>query len=65
VKVFGRQQESADAFAEQNDALYEASFRAQFNSGVMQPLMMFVSNLNYVLVRRRRAAGRDRRAVHR
>ncbi|MEU3500972.1 ABC transporter ATP-binding protein [Streptomyces hundungensis] len=50
VKVFGRQQESADAFAEQNDALYEASFRAQFNSGVMQPLMMFVSNLNYVLV---------------
>ncbi|MFF4185482.1 ABC transporter ATP-binding protein [Streptomyces sp. NPDC001691] len=50
VKVFGRQQESADAFAEQNDALYEASFKAQFNSGVMQPLMMFVSNLNYVLV---------------
>ncbi|MER0445463.1 ABC transporter ATP-binding protein [Streptomyces sp. Edi4] len=50
VKVFGRQQESARAFAEQNDALYEASFKAQFNSGVMQPLMMFVSNLNYVLV---------------
>ncbi|PJM99682.1 multidrug ABC transporter ATP-binding protein [Streptomyces sp. CB01201] len=50
VKVFGRQNESAEAFAEQNDALYEASFRAQFNSGIMQPLMMFVSNLNYVLV---------------
>ncbi|WP_406508765.1 ABC transporter ATP-binding protein [Streptomyces sp. NBC_00212] len=50
VKVFGRQQESANAFAEQNDALYEASFKAQFNSGVMQPVMMFVSNLNYVLV---------------
>lgn len=50
VKVFGRQEESAKDFAEQNDALYEASFRAQFNSGVMQPLMMFVSNLNYVLI---------------
>ncbi|MET7679791.1 ABC transporter ATP-binding protein [Streptomyces sp. NPDC005423] len=50
VKVFGRQDESAQLFAEQNDALYEAGFRAQFNSGVMQPLMMFVSNLNYVLV---------------
>ncbi|GGQ46820.1 ABC transporter ATP-binding protein [Streptomyces asoensis] len=50
VKVFGRQAESAQQFAEQNDALYEAGFRAQFNSGVMQPLMMFVSNLNYVLV---------------
>lgn len=50
VKVFGRQEESAKQFAEQNQALYEAGFKAQFNSGVMQPLMMFVSNLNYVLV---------------
>ncbi|MFD4552645.1 ABC transporter ATP-binding protein [Streptomyces sp. NPDC058466] len=50
VKVFGRQEESAAQFAEQNDKLYEAGFKAQFNSGVMQPLMMFVSNLNYVLV---------------
>ncbi|WP_405597337.1 ABC transporter ATP-binding protein/permease [Streptomyces sp. NBC_01410] len=50
VKVFGRQDESARDFAEQNEALYEAGFKAQFNSGVMQPLMFFVSNLNYVLV---------------
>ncbi|WP_455754482.1 ABC transporter ATP-binding protein, partial [Streptomyces prasinus] len=50
VKVFGRQEESARQFAEENEALYEAGFRAQFNSGVMQPLMLFVSNLNYVLV---------------
>ncbi|POX48589.1 multidrug ABC transporter ATP-binding protein [Streptomyces sp. Ru71] len=50
VKVFGRQQESARQFAEQNEALYEAGFKAQFNSGIMQPLMMCVSNLNYVLV---------------
>ncbi|MDN3295695.1 ABC transporter ATP-binding protein [Streptomyces ficellus] len=50
VKVFGRQGEAAADFREQNDALYEAGFRAQFNSGVMQPLMFFVSNLNYVLV---------------
>ncbi|MCX3058658.1 ABC transporter ATP-binding protein [Streptomyces beihaiensis] len=50
VKVFGRQKESAEQFAEQNQALYEASFKAQFNSGIMQPLMFFISNLNYVLV---------------
>ncbi|ATW48411.1 ABC transporter ATP-binding protein [Streptomyces xantholiticus] len=50
VKVFGRQEESAKAFAEQNEALYEAGFKAQFNSGMMQPLMFFISNLNYVLV---------------
>ncbi|MGW0764428.1 ABC transporter ATP-binding protein [Streptomyces sp. NPDC002676] len=50
VKVFGRQEESAQQFAEQNEALYQAAFKAQFNSGIMQPLMMFVSNLNYILV---------------
>ncbi|MEU1015740.1 ABC transporter ATP-binding protein [Streptomyces sp. NPDC005898] len=50
VKVFGRQEESVKAFAEQNERLYEAGFKAQFNSGVMQPLMFFISNLNYVLV---------------
>ncbi|MGN9791151.1 ABC transporter ATP-binding protein [Streptomyces sp. OZ13] len=50
VKVFGRQEESARDFAEQNEALYEAGFKAQFNSGMMQPLMFFISNLNYVLV---------------
>ncbi|WP_432091912.1 ABC transporter ATP-binding protein [Streptomyces sp. NRRL F-5630] len=50
VKVFGRQEESAEVFRRHNEALYDASNRAQFTSGVMQPLMMFVSNINYVLV---------------
>ncbi|MFJ3098549.1 ABC transporter ATP-binding protein [Streptomyces hydrogenans] len=50
VKVFGRQEEAAQGFREQNDALYEAGFKAQFNSGMMQPVMFFVSNINYVLV---------------
>ncbi|MFC9588672.1 ABC transporter ATP-binding protein [Streptomyces sp. NPDC056944] len=50
VKVFGRQEESAEDFRQQNEALYEAGFKAQFNSGVMQPVMFFVSNINYVLV---------------
>ncbi|NED04949.1 ABC transporter ATP-binding protein [Streptomyces sp. SID6648] len=50
VKVFGRQEESARDFAEQNEALYEAGFKAQFASGIMQPLMFFISNINYVLV---------------
>ncbi|MBA4609171.1 ABC transporter ATP-binding protein [Aeromicrobium sp. Marseille-Q0843] len=50
VKVFGRQQVAEDEFAATNDELFGASFRAQFISGVIQPLMMFVSNLNYVLV---------------
>ncbi|MEU8240432.1 ABC transporter ATP-binding protein [Actinoplanes missouriensis] len=50
VKVFGRQKEAAETFREQNDHLYASSFRAQFISGLIQPTMMFISNVNYVLV---------------
>ncbi|MFD1861169.1 ABC transporter ATP-binding protein [Aeromicrobium camelliae] len=50
VKVFGHQQRAREQFDESNDALFGAAFRAQFISGVIQPVMMFVSNLNYVLV---------------
>lgn len=50
VKVFGRQKESAELFRAQNEKLYEAGFRAQFISGIIQPAMMFIGNLNYVLV---------------
>ena len=50
VKVFGRQQEAAQAYDEQNEQLYDASFRGQFISGSMMPLMMLIGNINYVLV---------------
>ncbi|OXM69930.1 ABC transporter ATP-binding protein [Amycolatopsis vastitatis] len=50
VKVFGRHEESAAIFDKQNTTLYEASFRAQFISGMIQPAMMFIGNLSYVLV---------------
>ena len=50
VKVFGRQQEADRLFAERNDALYHASFRAQFISGIIMPTMMFIGNLNYVII---------------
>lgn len=50
VKVFGRQKESAAVFAEQNEALYRASFKAQLVSGIMQPVMFFISNVNYMLI---------------
>ncbi|MFG1700659.1 ABC transporter ATP-binding protein [Nonomuraea sp. NPDC049309] len=50
VKAFGRQKESAETFTEHNQALFTSGFRAQFISGVIQPAMMFISNLNYVLV---------------
>jgi ATP-binding cassette subfamily B protein len=50
VTAFGQREEAMKAFTEQNEALYRASYRAQFISGTIQPVMMFMSNLNYVLV---------------
>ena len=50
VKVFGKQRRAIEEFEEQNAELYEASFRAQFISGIIQPSMMFISNLNYVAI---------------
>nr|WP_244871971.1 ABC transporter ATP-binding protein [Catellatospora sp. TT07R-123] len=50
VKVFGRQAEAAEKFREHNEALYTAGFKAQFISGLIQPAMFFIGNVNYVLV---------------
>jgi ATP-binding cassette subfamily B protein len=50
VKVFGREDESEKTFAEENEKLYQASFKAQFISGIIQPSMNFLSNLNYVAI---------------
>ena len=50
VKVFGRQQEAIDIFDRENDKLYQASYRAQFISGIIQPAMNFIANLNYVAI---------------
>ncbi|WP_375424507.1 ABC transporter ATP-binding protein [uncultured Friedmanniella sp.] len=50
VKVFGRQAEVSAVFAERNSRLFGASFGAQFVSGIIMPSMMFIGNLNYVVI---------------
>ena len=50
VKVFGRQRQAVGEFHDQNAELYAASFKAQFISGIIQPAMGFIANLNYVIV---------------
>lgn len=50
VKVFGRQRDAERIFAEENEALFQASFGAQFVSGLIMPIMMFIGNLNYVVI---------------
>ncbi|MBN2846889.1 MAG: ABC transporter ATP-binding protein [Coriobacteriia bacterium] len=48
VKVFGHQAEAIEIFDRENEGLYDASFRAQFISGTIQPSLHFLNNLNYV-----------------
>lgn len=50
VKTFGRQREVEERFATTNEKLYDAGFGAQFMSGSIQPAMMFVGNLNYLMI---------------
>ncbi|HEY4315545.1 MAG TPA: ABC transporter ATP-binding protein [Actinomycetes bacterium] len=50
VRVFGHQAEAEEEFRERNDALYTASYGAQFLSGIIMPTIMFIGNLNYVFV---------------
>jgi ATP-binding cassette subfamily B protein len=50
VTAFGRIREVGEEFDKRNDKLYQASFKAQFISGLIMPVMMFIGNLNYVLI---------------
>jgi ATP-binding cassette subfamily B multidrug efflux pump len=50
VKVFGREADAARTFDEENEKLYDASFKAQFISGIIQPALNVVGNLNYVAI---------------
>jgi len=50
VTVFGRQKEAAAHFEEENERLYQAAYRAQFISGIIQPALSLISNLNYVAI---------------
>ncbi|GAB4085302.1 ABC transporter ATP-binding protein [Myceligenerans cantabricum] len=50
VKVYGRQRAASATFAEENERLHDATRKAQFISGTMQPSMGFIGNLNYVVI---------------
>lgn len=50
IKAFNREKESLKKFNEENDKLYNSSWKAQFLSGIMQPAMGFIGNLGYVMI---------------
>ncbi|MGW4844928.1 ABC transporter ATP-binding protein [Nocardia brasiliensis] len=50
VTAFGRSREVGQEFDERNEQLYQSSFKAQFISGLIMPAIMFLGNVNFVLV---------------
>lgn len=50
IKAFGHQAKAAEIFAGSNGRLARAATKAQYSAGVVQPLMVLMSNLNYIAV---------------
>ena len=50
VRAFNKEDAALATFRETNEALYQSAWRSQFLSGLMMPVMSFVSNLGYVAV---------------
>ena len=50
IKVFGRVGDVEAAFDKENAELFEVGFGAQFLSGLILPAIMFIGNLNYLVI---------------
>jgi ATP-binding cassette subfamily B protein len=50
VKSFGRQAEVDERFRAENEELFSASYEAQFTSSLIQPAMLFMGNLQFVMI---------------
>ncbi len=50
VKAFNRESGAIERFDETNAVLYRSAWKSQFLSGLMMPIMNFISNLGYVAV---------------
>jgi ATP-binding cassette subfamily B protein len=50
IKAFGYQEQAAAVFAASNERLARAATKAQYSSGLVQPLMVLIANLNYIAV---------------
>jgi len=50
VKAFNGEARSMEKFECENEKLYNAGWKSEFLSGLMQPIMGFVGNLGYVVV---------------
>lgn len=47
IKAYNREDQTLEEFNKANDVLFQSAWKSQFLTGVMQPVMIFVSNLGY------------------
>lgn len=50
LKSFNKEKDTIDSFEKQNNVYYQSAWKAQFISGIIMPLMMFLNNIGYVFV---------------
>ncbi|MCH5461989.1 ABC transporter ATP-binding protein [Lactobacillus sp. LC28-10] len=50
LKSFNKEKDTIDSFEKQNKVYYQSAWKAQFISGIIMPLMMFLNNIGYVFV---------------
>lgn len=50
IKAFSYEESAQDEFNELNKTLYDTSYKASFMAGIIQPAMVFISNLSYVAI---------------
>ena len=50
IKLFNGEDKTIQEFDKTNEKLYESSWKAQFFSGMMHPIMNFIGNIGYVLI---------------
>ena len=48
VKAFNGEEKASEEFVKANNQLYKSAWKSQFLSGLMHPIMKFISNLGYV-----------------
>ncbi len=50
VQGFNKEDETIKEFEKHNEKLYNSAWKAQFLSGLMQPIMVFIGNVGYVFI---------------
>ncbi|MDD2627665.1 MAG: ABC transporter ATP-binding protein [Clostridia bacterium] len=50
IKAYGKEEEAIEKFERINQDLYKVSWKAQFVSGIIKPIIDFGSNINYVII---------------